>query len=206
LSNQLSEDTNEPISSSEEDAKLAKDFQSGKRAAFDKLVVKHKDRVFNLCYWFLGDYQEANDAAQETFIKIFRSLKTFRFKSALSTWFYQIAVNSCKNRLKSSEYRQKKKMIPLRNPGEAEPDRPSVEPIDDSQSPVIELEKKERWMLIKRALDSLPQDQRTVVALRDIQGLSYNEIADITGFNLGTVKSKIARARQGLRELLTGVM
>lgn len=181
-------------------------FQTGKDAAFDTLVLRHKDKVFNLCYWFLGDYHEANDAAQETFIKVFRSLKTFRLESAFSTWLYRIAVNTCKNRLKSSEFSQRKRTIRLDNPGVSKETPPSMEIADESQSPMIQLERKERWVLIKRAIDSLPPEQKAVVALRDIEGLSYDEIAQITGFNLGTVKSKLARARLGLRDKLRGVI
>ena len=93
----------------QEDAALVKAFQAGNKASFDELVLRHKDRLFNLCFRFLGDYQEANDSAQEVFVKIYRSLKGFRLESAFSTWLYRIAVNTCKNKLKSSEYRHKKK-------------------------------------------------------------------------------------------------
>jgi RNA polymerase sigma-70 factor (ECF subfamily) len=202
----MNEDMKESLSSSREDAVMVSAFQAGNSAAFDKLVLKHKDRVFNLCYWFLGDYQETNDAAQETFIKVFRSLKKFRFESAFSTWLYRIAVNTCRNRLKSSDYRQEKRMVRFDNPGVSEGTRPSVEIGDESRSPMVELERKERRMLIMRAIDSLPTEQKAVVALRDIEGLSYNEIANITGFNLGTVKSKLARARLDLRDKLRGVI
>ena len=190
----------------DEDAPLARDFQSGNSAAFDKLVVRHKDNIFNLCYWYLGEYQEANDAAQEAFIKIFRSLNTFRFKSAVSTWFYRITVNTCISRLKSLQYRQRKRMVSLDNSATAEPDDHSVQLGDESQSPAKELEKKERLTLIKKAIDSLPLDQKMVVTLRDIQGLSYNDISSATGLKLGTVKSKLARARLDLREQLRKVL
>ena len=190
----------------DEDALLARDFQSGNAAAFDKLVVRHKDDIFNLCYWYLGDYQEANDAAQEAFIKIFRSLNKFRFKSAVSTWFYRITVNNCISRLKSLQYRQRKKMVPLDSSGTAESDDHSVQLGDESQGPAKELEKKERLTLIKKAIDSLPSDQKMVVTLRDIQGLSYDEISSATGLKLGTVKSRLARARLGLREHLRDLL
>ena len=97
--------------SASEDAELIKAFQAGKKAAFDELVLSHKDKVFNLCYWFVGDYQDANDLAQDVFFKAFKALKNFRFESAFSTWIYRIAVNTCKNRLKSFQYRLKKKFV-----------------------------------------------------------------------------------------------
>ncbi len=200
----MNEAKKKSISSMEEDAALVKAVQAGDKIAFDTLVLKHKDKLFNVVYWFLGDYQEANDCAQETFIKVFKSIKTFRFESAFSTWLYRIAINTCKNRLKSSAYRWKKKTVPLENPGGAEEGGASFEIRDNASSPVIELEKKEKLMRIQKAIDALPYEQRRVVVLRDIQGLSYEEIAEITGLNLGTVKSRLARGRLALRNQLKG--
>lgn len=184
------------------DVELIKAFQAGKKAAFDELVLSHKDKVFNLCYWFVGDYQDANDLAQDVFFKAFKALKHFRFESAFSTWIYRIAVNTCKNRLKSFQYRLKKKFVHLDNTEAMS--NPGVEIADESSSPEIELDKKERMRLIKAAINSLPPNKKAVVVLRDIEGLSYEKISTITKFNLGTVKSKLARARQDLREMLKG--
>ncbi|OEU68110.1 MAG: hypothetical protein BBJ57_00100 [Desulfobacterales bacterium PC51MH44] len=192
--------------SPDEDAALVRAFQEGDKAAFDKLVRKHKDKLFNLVYWFLGDYQEANDCAQDIFIKVFKSLKKFRFESAFSTWLYRIATNTCKNRLRSSAYRWKKKTVSLENPEGSKSVNPSFEVEDGSPSPVNELEKKERLMLIEKAINALPEEQNRVVVLRDIQGLPYEEIADITGLNLGTVKSRLARGRLELRNKLKGMI
>ena len=189
-------------SSGSKDAELIKAFQAGEKAAFDKLVLNHKDKVYNLCYWFIGDYQEANDLAQDVFFKAFKALKNFRFESAFSTWIYRITVNTCKNRLKSLQYRLKKKFIHL-NHTEAE-SNPGVQIADESSSPDIELGKKEKMTLIKSAINSLPPNKKTVVVLRDIEGLSYEKISSVTQLNLGTVKSKLARARQDLREMLKG--
>ena len=180
--------------------------QGGERAAFDKLVLKHKNRIFGLCYWLLGDYEEANDSAQEIFIKIYRSLNKFRFEAAFGTWLYRIAVNTCKNRRKSSEYRLKRRTVSLQNPGKDHSGGESVEIRDDAPTPLNGLEEKERARTIRKAVDCLPPDQREVIALRDIQGLSYEEIVKITGLNLGTVKSRIARARQDLRERLRSLI
>lgn len=199
----MRETTNTSDSPAGKDAELIKSFQSGKKAAFDELVLKHKDKVFNLCYWFLGDYQDANDLAQETFLKAYRALKKFRFESEFSTWIYRIAVNTCKNRLKSFQYRIKKKFVHLNNT-EAAKSNPGVEIADESSSPEIELGRKEKSRLIQAAINSLAAEKKAVVVLRDIEGLSYEEISSVTGFNLGTVKSKLARARQDLREKLKG--
>ena len=184
------------------DSELVKAFQQGKKAAFDELVLSHKDRVFNLCYWFVGDSQDANDLAQDVFFKAFKALKNFRFEAAFSTWIYRITVNTCKNRLKSFPYRLKKKFVQLNHT--AVKGNPGVEIADESKSPEIELGKKEKMNLIKAAINSLPPDKKAVVVLRDIEGLSYEEISSVTRLNLGTVKSKLARARQDLRERLKG--
>ena len=97
--------------SPEADAALIRAFQKGDRAAFDKLVLRHKDELFSLIYWFLGDYEEANDCAQDVFIKVYKGLGRFRFESAFSTWLYRVAVNTCKNWTKSSAYRWRKKSV-----------------------------------------------------------------------------------------------
>jgi len=186
----------------QQDAALVSAYQAGDNKAFDQLVIRHKDKVFTVCYWFLGDHAEACDSAQETFIKAFRSLKKFRFESSFSTWIYRIAVNTCKNRLKSSQYKKKKKTLSLNEPRTGSEVTMFEEIADDCPSPMNELENKQRRIKIYEAIDALPPEQKSVVVLRDIQGLSYEEITDITSFGMGTVKSRLARARQTLRELL----
>jgi len=185
-----------------QDAELVKAFIGGSVSVFDQLVIRHKDRVFSVCYLFLGDHSEAGDCAQETFIKVFRSLKKFRFESAFSTWIYRIAVNTCKNRLKSSEYRKKKKTLSLTSP-EGKSENPVAGGLADQRlSPAEELENRQRHKRILEAIDSLSHDHKSVVILRDMEGLSYEEITRITGFGMGTVKSRLARARTALRDLL----
>ena len=188
-----------------EDAELISTFMAGDKTAFDDLVIRHKDRIFNLCYRFLGDYQDANDTAQDVFINAYKALKRFRAESSFSTWIYRIAINTCKNRIKSREFRNRKQTKSLDNPRTAD-NNPSAEIVDESLSPMAKLEKKERSMLIQKAIDSLPKGKKVMVVLRDIEGLPYDEIARITGFSLGTVKSRIARARSDLREKLMGVI
>ncbi len=201
----MREKIKQSIHSTLDDAALVRAFQAGDETVFDELVLRHKDTMFNLCYKFLRDYHEANDSAQEIFIKVYRSLKNFRFQSSFSTWLYRIAVNTCKNRLKSLDYRFKKRIKSLDSHGSAN-NNPSSDIADESRSPMVELEKKERSLLVQKAIDSLPGSKRTMVILRDIEGLPYDEIAEITGFNLGTVKSKLARARSDLRKKLRGVI
>ena len=193
-----------PGGSSCPDTVLIRAVQAGDMAAFDELVLKYKDRLFNLVYWFLGDYQDANDCAQETFIKVFKSIKKFRFESAFSTWLYRIAINTCKNKIQSSAYRWKKKTVSLETSNSSKNGNPFSEIVNGSPTPVVALEKKERMMRIQKAINSLPEEQNKVVVLRDIQGLSYQDISDITGLNLGTVKSRLARGRLELKNRLKG--
>ena len=194
--------TKQSSTSARTDSVLIRAVQAGDMGAFDELVLKHKDRLFNLVYWFLGDYQDANDCAQETFIKVFKSIKKFRFESAFSTWLYRIAINTCKNRIKSSAYRWKKKTVSLEISDGSKNGNPCSEIANGSPTPVMALEKKEKMMRIQKAINSLPDEQNQVVVLRDIQGLSYQDISDITGLNLGTVKSRLARARLELKNKL----
>ena len=193
-----------PGGSSRADTVLIRAVQAGDMAAFDELVLKHKDRLFNLVYWSVGDYQDANDCAQEIFIKVFKSIKKFRFESAFSTWLYRIAINTCKNRIKSSAYRWKKKTVSLETSNSSKNGNPFSEIVNGAPTPVMALEKKERTMRIQNAINSLPEEQNRVVVLRDIQGLSYQDISDITGLNLGTVKSRLARGRLELKNQLKG--
>lgn len=192
--------------SQKEDIKLIEDFQADDSAAFDKLILKHMDMVFNLCFRILGDYDEANDSAQDIFIKVYKNLKNFRFKSAFSTWLYRVTINTCKNILVSSRHRFTKRAVRLNSPDERE-DNPGVIDIRDrSFNPAVLYERKEKETAIQEAIDSLPDKQKILIILRDIEGKSYEEIVEITGFKPGTVKSKLARARQHLRDKLRGVL
>jgi RNA polymerase sigma-70 factor (ECF subfamily) len=180
--------------------KEIEDFQKGldPKAAFSALVLKYQDRTFNLCYRYMGNYEEADDCAQEVFLKVYRTLKDFRGESSFGTWLYRIAVNTCKNRLMSKDYRERKKTLSIDAPVHTEEGDVTLEIKDDSHSPARELDSKENASLIQEAIASLPDDQKQMVILRDIEALSYEEIARITATNIGTVKSKLSRGRQAL--------
>jgi RNA polymerase sigma-70 factor (ECF subfamily) len=186
----------------EEDRTDIADFLAGNREGFDRLVLRHKDRVFNLCYRLLGEYDDAEECAQETFIKVFRSVGSFRFESGFSTWLYTIAVNICRNRRNSAAHRFWKKVIRFgQNPREDEgPEEFEVE--DPAPSALDRITENEKEVMLQAAIDSLPHDHRTVIVLRHVEELSYEEICKITGYNLGTLKSKLARARLLLQNKL----
>jgi RNA polymerase sigma-70 factor (ECF subfamily) len=190
----------------EQEAIWIRAFLAGDRQQFDFIVRRYQDRVFNLCRRMLGDSEEANDCAQETFVKAFRSLARFRFASQFSTWLYAIAVNTCKNRLASTHYRfwtRFLQILPVAGAGEPTKHRDWPDP---APSPLSQLARAETERQVQAAIRTLPGSARALIILRDVEGLSYEEIARITGHRLGTVKSKLARARQALRERLKGVI
>jgi RNA polymerase sigma-70 factor (ECF subfamily) len=200
------------IQPQEEDFDLIKAFlkNADNRTAFNRLVLKYKDMVFNLCFRLLGDYDEANDCAQEIFIKVFNNLKKFKFESSFTTWLYRISVNTCKNNLSSFTSRMKKKMMSLDNPGYAQESSNisnyKIDVRDNLNNPAELYDKKEREMIIQNAVNSLKGKEKLLVVLRDIEDKSYEEIVEITGLNIGTVKSGLSRARQELRDKLRGVI
>ncbi len=182
------------------DEELVRAFQAGDLRAFDELTIRHRDRIVNLCRRLLGDYEDACDAAQDVFVKVLGSLGGFRFQASFSTWLYRIAVNTCKNRIGSLEYRFGRLKLRIAGGREEEPSLPDIP--DQRPTPDANMEEEERKMLLQRALDNLPPKYRTVVVLRDLEGMSYEEVADAAGLNVGTVKSRLARGRQALFDSL----
>lgn len=176
------------------------------RNAFDRLVIKYRDRVFTICYRMLGEYEEANDCAQDVFIKVYRNLSGFRFQSGFSTWLFRIAVNTCKNHIASRAQRDRRKTLSLNgtdNPGSGSR---RIDHGSHRDGPDRLYEKNETWKTIHEAIQTLPVQQRTLVVLRDIEGRPYEEIASVTGLALGTVKSKLNRAREQLKTRLKDIL
>jgi len=202
----MNEDTGITKSIEAQDRESVIAFQANDQSSFDGLVLRHKDKVFNVCFRLMGDYQEADDCAQETFVKVFRSLKNFRFEASFSTWIHKIAVNTCKNKLASAALRHRGKTVKIDPPNADGQHDASLHIADPAPSPHTCLENKERERLLQIAIDALPHAAKTLVVLRDIEGFSYEEIANITEYNPGTVKSKLARARKQLRDSLKGVI
>ena len=182
----------------EEDFRWILAFKSGREEGFNRLVLRHKDRIYGLCLRLLArDPHEADDAAQETFVKVYHSLREFRMESKFSSWLYRIAVNTCKNRLVSRSYRESRNR---RDPETADADMANAAYIAPSPDQVLEAKGKREK--IEAAIARLPEEQRTLVVLRDVEGRSYEEIADATGLNPGTVKSRLNRGRGQLQEWL----
>ncbi len=169
---------------------LIERFKKGDPSAFEAILLRHQDRIYNLCRYMLLDLRDAQDAAQEVFLKAYRGLEGFRPDASLYTWLYRIAVNTCLDYMKKSR-REAIKSEPLTE------DLPSDEPFPEQL-----YESAEIHDFIQLALQKLPEKLRAAIVLREIEELSYEEIAEVLRTSLGTVKSRISRAREQLRHLL----
>ena len=163
-------------------------LRRGDPAAFETLVVVHQHRVFAVALRMLGNRADAEDAAQEVFLRVHRALPGFRGDAKLSTWLYAIAARLCLSRLGEAHRRL------VRADGEALARVPDAE-----ADPARHLEEDEREAALRRAITELSDDRRMVVVLRDLEGLPYEEIAQILGLELGTVRSRLHRARLDLK-------
>lgn len=175
---------------------LIKASARGDTEAFNQLVLTHQRRVYNVAYRMLSNPEDAADATQDAFVSAFRQIKSFRGGS-FRAWLLKIATNACYDRLRS---RKRRPSISLESTMEGE--ETSFDPPDPAIGPESLALKREVLELIQRGLDRLPDEQRLIVILSDVQGFSYEEIAEITGANLGTVKSRLSRGRAGLRDFL----
>lgn len=182
-----------------EDLEWVELFQNGKEAGFNRLVLKHKDRIYSLCVRLLQDRDDADDVAQETFVKVYHGLKDFRREAKFSSWLYRIAVNTSKNKQMSQPYRESKRSQDLES---IDTNSTEVTGSENSPAPDQVLENKTKGAAIERAIANLPEEQRVLIVLRDIEGRSYDEIAELVGLNLGTVKSRLNRGRLQLQAWL----
>ncbi|MEF3273186.1 MAG: sigma-70 family RNA polymerase sigma factor [Chloroflexus sp.] len=180
-----------------EEQRLISAAQAGDLDAFNQIVRLYETRVYNLCYRMLGDAETAADTTQDVFIAAFRNLRSFR-GGTFKAWLLRIATNACYDALRM---RQRRPSVSLdRNDDDEDSGRSEV--ADPGESLDEFVLRQELSTAIQRGLAALPEDQRIVIVLSDIQGLSYEEIAQITGVQLGTVKSRLSRARAKLRDIL----
>ncbi len=188
-----------------EDALLVSSFLSGNATAFDRIVYKYRDRVVAFCVRQVGSAPDGEDLAQDVFVKAYKNLSRFRNDAKLSTWLFQIAINACKNHRRSWWRRL---MLSRARPKENAGDGAEQDPIDALEDtrdmPSKELERHRMAASLEQALQTLSATARELVLLRDVQGLSYEEICAVTGHPRGTVKSKLSRARSALQSQLRG--
>ena len=172
--------------------------QKGDQDAFGQLVLAHQNKVFTLCVHMMGSREEAEDMAQEAFLKAWRSLDSFHGESSFATWMHRLTTNLCLDHLRKQTRRQNISVAVSLDDEEAA----FTEPADPGSDPQRELEKRERQRAVEKALRGLPEHHRRALVMREVSGLSYQEIADALELDLGTVKSRIARAREALRKRL----
>jgi len=170
--------------------------------AFDDLFQAYEQRIFNLVYRLVGDYEDAADLTSETFVRALRAYDRFRRESHPYTWLYRIAVNLCKNYFRQKQLRSRVHPFSLDSPAGDEPGAPPREIEDGSLAPQQQVEARELETRIQRCLLALRPDFRALIILRDLQGLSYQEIGRILGCSEKAVKSRLFRARTQLREAL----
>jgi RNA polymerase sigma factor (sigma-70 family) len=182
----------------DEERRLVEVAQRGEVESFNGLVRLYEGRVYNLCYRMLGDADSAADAAQDAFLSAFRNLRSFRGGSFRS-WMLRIATNTCYDALRA---RKRRPSVSLDLETQDEEDSAPLQIADTAESPDDFALRRELAAAIQDGLTALPDEQRIVLILSDIQGLAYEEIAQITNSNLGTVKSRLSRGRARLREVL----
>ncbi len=176
------------------DQALVEKVQRGDKKAFDALVLKYQHKIVKLISRYVQDPHEALDVAQETFIKAYRALPSFRGDSAFYTWLYRIAINTAKNHLVAQG----------RRPPDSDVDAMDAEYYDgaaalrENASPERMLLKDEIERVVFQAIDDLPEDLRTAITLRELEGMSYEEIAQAMSCPIGTVRSRIFRAREAI--------
>jgi RNA polymerase sigma-70 factor (ECF subfamily) len=193
----------EAVTGAARERELVARCRSGDPAAFARLVALHEAMVFNLAGRLLGDVEEARDVAQEVFLQVYRQLGRFEGRSGLKTWIYRIVVNQCHNRRRfwHRRCRDKEETLDERFETPAGPGRDQWR-----ASPYEQARSRERARRVQAALLQLSFDQRSVLVLREVEGLSCEEVAAALGIPDGTVKSRLSRAREALRQKLVGML
>lgn len=188
------------VNTGEGDVYLLRAAAKGDTDAFDTLVRHYEKFVYNIAYMSLRDKQDALDVSQETFIKLWRFASTYRGDCSVSSWIFSITRNNCAD---FARKRHGKTTISLTQRQDDDSERETEIPEDDITSlPEYEVERRELAQAVRAAIMRLPDDHREVIILRDLNQLTYAEIADILGINEGTVKSRLSRARQNLKKIL----
>lgn len=184
---------------SENEKLLLERAKKGEVEAFELLIERYQKKVFNIALKMLGNYDDASELAQEAFIKIYKSIKGFKEESSFSTWVYRIATNVCLDELRK---RKNRKLTYLDEVIQSEDGDLKREIADQGLSPDAIAEQKELKRALNQAILSLSEEHRVVLIMRDLHGMTYEEIAKVTKCPEGTVKSRINRARLSLKETL----
>ena len=194
----------EAVNANIDDTVLVKQSQQGDSSAIERLILKYQNRIYNVILKICGNTDDAAELAQDTFVKVIEKIEQFEGRSGFYTWVFRIAVNLTLN------YRERRVKLGLKSldgedNGHNQQDRELLKEFlsdDGSPNPAVVAANKELYKIVLRALMRLEDSQRTVIILRDIEGMNYAQIAKVCGLELGTVKSKLSRARSRLREIL----
>jgi len=173
-----------------------------KKKEFEKIVITYQDKVYALSYQLTGNHADAQDLAQEVFVRAYLNLDKFRFEADLGTWLHRITINVYLNSRRKNKKDKDNVAYSLDEPLPTEEGEVARELAATDTDPQEVLATKEKQRYIRQALKSLPPEYRAVLVLREFQGLSYEDIAKVLGCSLGTVKSRLNRARQALKEKL----
>ena len=174
--------------------------RNGDMSALELLVSRYKDAMLNFIYRSIGDYHRAEDLSQETFLRVFKNASRYEPRAKFKNWLYRIAVNLCKNEIRDIKRHGLSSLESFMTNDDEKINHAILR--DFSQMPDVLYEKKERQILIRQAIDSLPENQRLAIIMITYQHLRYNEISETLGCSVSAVKSLIHRARQNLKNLL----
>jgi RNA polymerase sigma-70 factor (ECF subfamily) len=184
------------------DKELIEKSLSGDYIAFEELVHRYENKVYTVAYRFMGNHADACDLAQEAFIKMYQALPKFRGDSSFMTWIYHITANVCRDELRR---RQKKQTLSLDDDSDDNV-APKLTIASDEPGPEEIIESIELSAQVQQCLNMMSEDYRLVLIMREIQGLSYDEIAETMNISLGTVKSRLSRARAVFKEKITPIL
>ena len=180
-----------------DDTKLIEATLRGESSAFGQLVQKYQDRLYNTLVHLTGNHEDASDLVQETFVQAFVKLDTFRHSSTFYTWLYRIAFNQT-----ASHYRRKKPATSLDKVREST----GCEPVEPNPGPHEQLEQQERGVQVREAMTQLTEEHRTILILREVEGCSYETIALMLNIRVGTVRSRLSRARMQMHDQLKEIL
>ena len=189
----------------DEDYQLVCLCQKGDVDAFGPLVEKYQKKMVNIAFRIIGDYEAASEVVQDAFVSAFKAMRKFRGDARFSTWLYRIVINASRNRMKQLRTRTQREGTSIEGSGDPEDGR-KMDPPDPGPSALDQVEKREVEAKVQACISALDDEYREVLVLRDIQGFSYDEISDILKIPDGTVKSRLFRGREALKDGLKKVL
>ncbi|HNQ45930.1 MAG TPA: sigma-70 family RNA polymerase sigma factor [Syntrophorhabdus sp.] len=180
--------------------------QKGDVNAFQVLVERYQKKMLNMAYRMTGDYEEACEITQEAFLSAFKAIRKFRGEASFATWLTRITLNQARNQLKKTRYISHHEGVPIDAPVDTKANQVYDSPASQEETALEQLERKELQSEVQKCIDTLPDEFREVLVLRDIQEFSYDEIRDILGVPEGTIKSRLFRAREAMKNCLKRVV